>query len=253
MTIKLLSFFHTIIHFFVLGSSKIFWKKWGGHLAVKTVQIITKIQSMQWTFLDFLYVTLPVRHNVFPHSISNKRFAKIDKQIEYSWVVDNVYPKTRKDFTGSVLFIMPYLLIQIGKAPVKKLQRHLNSLIPRYLNINILKVFKCADCDISTDLRCWNPNPETSRTIVMPAIWVLSSIAMSSNKVKAAVNSSWLLVTVGFHWPSLNFQFLLNFSHLSWQRLNMNTLLACWSLSSGIAKSSWLQTLSSSEGMPALM
>ena len=140
MTIKLLSFLHTIIHFFVLGSSKIFWKKWGGHLAVKTVQIITKIQSMQWAFLDFLCVTLPVRHNVFPLSISNKRFAKIDKQIEYSWVVDNVYPKTGKDFTRSVLFIMPYLLIQIGKAPVKKLQRHLNSLIPRYLNI--LKLFK---------------------------------------------------------------------------------------------------------------
>ena len=138
MTIQLFSFFHTNCHFFVLGSSKIFWKKWGGHLAVKTVQIITKIQSMQWEFLNFLCV-IPVCHNVLPHSISNKRFAKIDKQVEYSWIVDNVYPNEKR-FYNKFYSFMPYLLIQIGKAPVKKLQRHLNSLIPRYLNI--LRLFK---------------------------------------------------------------------------------------------------------------
>ena len=43
-----------------------------------------------------------------------------------------------------------------------------------------------------------------SATRVMPATWVLSSRAISSNRVKAAVKS-WRLVTVlGTHWPSLD-------------------------------------------------
>ena len=45
------------------------------------------------------------------------------------------------------LLCMPYLRIQIGKAPVKKLQRHLNSLMPRYLLDRLSIIVGFDDCE----------------------------------------------------------------------------------------------------------
>ena len=45
-----------------------------------------------------------MHHNVLSHSFIDKRFAKIDKHVEYSWVVDNMDPDEEKMYT---YFVVP--------------------------------------------------------------------------------------------------------------------------------------------------
>ena len=85
--------------------------------------------------------------------------------------------------------------------------------------------------------KCFKPNPWISAMTVTPAIWVFSSRATNSKRVKAAVKRRLEVMLVGSHWPSLS----------------MKTLLPCWSLITGTQTRFSRHTTSSSQGVPALM
>ena len=55
-----------------------------------------------------------MHHNVLSHSFIDKRFAKIDKHVEYSWVVDNMDPYEEN---MSTYFVVPSLCLALPSHP----------------------------------------------------------------------------------------------------------------------------------------
>ena len=73
-----------------------------------------------------------MKTDVIPQSLVHQGFAECEEHVEQPGVVDDVDPEP-PEVNFHISGTKSHLLNQRGKAPVRKLQRHLNSSSPRYL------------------------------------------------------------------------------------------------------------------------
>ena len=88
-----------------------------------------------------------MHHNVLSHSFIDKRFAKIDKHVEDSWVVDNMDPDEEKMYT---YLIFPSLCLALPSHPnwesscqeITKTSQFIDTKVPEMLKFSIVLTLK---------------------------------------------------------------------------------------------------------------